>query len=50
VDAVKVNPQYGAAIGMVTRMGALFPLDARRHVLSAEVRRRVYWRSTCRAL
>ena len=40
VDAVKVNPQDGAAIAMVTRMDALFLIDrdARRRALSAENR------------
>jgi transposase len=40
VDAVKVNPQDGAAIAMVTRMDALFLIDrdARRRALSAEHR------------
>ena len=40
VDAVKVNPQDGAAIAMVTRMDALFLIDrdARRRALSAEDR------------
>ncbi len=40
VDAVKVNPQDGAAIAMVTRMDALFLIDrdARRRGLSTEDR------------
>jgi transposase len=40
VDAVKVNPQDGAAIAMVTRMDALFCIDrdARQRNLSAEER------------
>ena len=40
VDAVKVNPQDGAAIAMVTRMDALFLVDreARRQQLNAEQR------------
>jgi transposase len=40
VDAVKVNPQDGAAVAMVTRMDALFLIDrdARRRELSAEDR------------
>jgi transposase len=40
VDAVKVNPQDGAAIAMVTRMDALFLVDrhARQQQLSAEER------------
>ena len=40
VDAVKVNPQDGAAIAMVTRMDALFLIDrdARRRELSGEDR------------
>ena len=40
VDAVKVNPQDGAAIAMVTRMDALFLIDrdARRRALSTEDR------------
>src|ERR1700733_5151704 len=40
VDAVKVNPQDGAAIAMVTRMDALFLVDrhAREQQLSAEER------------
>ena len=40
VDAVKVNPQDGAAITMVTRMDALFLIDrhARQQQLSAEER------------
>ena len=40
VDAVKVNPQDGAAIKMVTRMDALFLVDrhARQQQLSAEER------------
>ena len=40
VDAVKVNPQDGAAINMVTRMDALFLVDrhARGEQLSAEQR------------
>jgi transposase len=40
VDAVKVNPQDGEAINMVTRMDALFLVDreARREHLSAEQR------------
>jgi transposase len=40
VDAVKVNPQDGAAINMVTRMDALFLVDrqARGEKLSAEER------------
>ena len=40
VDAVKVNPQDGAAIAMVTRMDALFLIDrdARQRGLSAEER------------
>lgn len=40
VDAVKVNPQDGAAIKMVTRMDALFLVDrhARQQQLSAEQR------------
>jgi len=40
VDAVKVNPQDGAAIAMVTRMDALFLIDrdARRRALSVEDR------------
>jgi transposase len=40
VDAVKVNPQDGEAIKMVTRMDALFLIDrdARRRQLSAEDR------------
>jgi transposase len=40
VDAVKVNPQDGAAIAMVTRMDALFLVDrqARRQQASAEER------------
>jgi transposase len=38
VDAVKVNPQDGAAVAMVTRMGALFLVDrhARQQQLNAE--------------
>jgi len=31
VDAVKVNPQDGAAIAMVTRMDALFLVDRHAH-------------------
>jgi transposase len=62
VDAVKVNPQDGAAIAMVTRMDALFLIDrdARRRALTLEERqahRRQYaeeWlqetRETCLAL
>lgn len=40
VDAVKVNPEDGAAIAMVTRMDALFLVDrqARREHVSAEER------------
>jgi transposase len=40
VDAVKVNPQDGAAIAMVTRMDALFLVDrqARQQQLNAEQR------------
>ena len=40
VDAVKVNPQDGGAIAMVTRMDALFLVDreARRQQLNAEQR------------
>jgi transposase len=40
VDAVKVNPQDGGAIAMVTRMDALFLVDrhARRQQLNAEER------------
>src|ERR1700677_4312795 len=40
VDAVKVNPQDGTAISMVTRMDALFLIDrhARREQLTAEQR------------
>ena len=40
VDAVKVNPKDGAAIGMVTRMDALFLVDrhARQERLSVEER------------
>jgi transposase len=40
VDAVKVNPQDGAAIAMVTRMNALFLVDcyARQQELNAEER------------
>jgi hypothetical protein len=40
VDAVKVNPKDGAAIGMVTRMDALFLVDrhARRERMSVEER------------
>jgi hypothetical protein len=40
VDAVKVNPQDGAAIAMVARMDALFLIDrdARRRQLSADQR------------
>jgi hypothetical protein len=40
VDAVKVNPQDGAAIAMVTRMDALFLVDrhARQQQLNAEER------------
>ena len=40
VDAVKVNPQDGAAIAMVTRMDALFLVDrhARQQGVSAEER------------
>lgn len=40
VDAVKVNPQDGAAIAMVTRMDALFLIDrdARRRALTVEER------------
>jgi transposase len=40
VDAVKVNPQDGAAIAMVTRMDALFLVDrqAREQQLNAEER------------
>jgi transposase len=40
VDAVKVNPQDGAAIAMVTRMDALFLVDrhARQQRLSSEER------------
>ena len=40
VDAVKLNPQDGAAIAMVTRMDALFLVDreARKQQLSAEAR------------
>src|SRR5579863_7048743 len=40
VDAVKLNPQDGAAIAMVTRMDALFLIDrdARRRALSLEDR------------
>jgi transposase len=42
VDAVKVNPQDGAAIAMVSRMDALFLIDrdARRRELSPEDRQR----------
>ena len=62
VDAVKLNPQDGAAIAMVTRMDALFLVDreARKQQLSAEARlelRREYagsWveeiRTACMAL
>ncbi len=40
VDAVKVNPQDGEAMKMVTRMDALFLVDrqARRHQLSVDER------------
>jgi transposase len=40
VDAVKVNPQDGAAVAMVTRMDALFLVDrhARQQQLNAEER------------
>jgi len=40
VDAVKVNPQDGAAIAMVTRMDALFLVDrhARQQQMNAEER------------
>jgi transposase len=40
VDAVKVNPQDGASIAMVTRMDALFLIDrdARRRALTVEER------------
>ena len=40
VDAVKVNPQDGAAVAMVTRMDALFLIDrdARRRELNSEQR------------
>jgi len=40
VDAVKVNPQDGAAIAMVARLDALFLIDrdARHHELSADQR------------
>jgi transposase len=40
VDAVKVNPQDGAAVAMVTRMNALFLVDrhARQQQLNAEER------------
>ena len=43
VDAVKVNPQDGPAIAMVTRMDALFLVDreARQHNLSVEERLRL---------